>query len=195
MTFVDLFLIFTSCCLNRAKKIATPQVKQANTLSVGKFDTYCWARVEPKGDFQNSRGVKEWAESKIDAGAKYIVVDLENCKGMDSTFMGNLAGLAIKLTCTGGELQIVDASDKCVNLLDELGVSVLMNVNPKNTAWSANKDSIRSRLSMLGVCMSGDATSHVYETHKKLCEVDSKNELKFNAVLECLEAEICNKKN
>ena len=38
-----------------------------------------WIRVEGKGSFQNSHGMKEFAKLMITRGAKQFVIDLENC--------------------------------------------------------------------------------------------------------------------
>lgn len=108
--------------------------------------------------------------------------------------MGNLAGLAMKLTGLGGGLQVTDASEKCVNLLEDLGLSPLMDMNPPNAAWEEAKEHIREQLEVIDGDRGESNAEHIYETHKKLCEVDTQNEEKFNSVLECLEAELYNKK-
>lgn len=192
--FVDLL-----DCKSRftVKGFANPplsQVSTKNIISVGKFDGFCWVRCNSKGNFQNSPIVKKWLEEQVLAGIKTVVVDLETCTGMDSTFMGNLAGLAMKLTGLGGGLQIADASEKCVNLLEDLGLSPLMETNPPSAAWQAAKEHIREQLEVIeGDLIEGKA-EHIYETHKKLCEADAHNEERFNSVLECLEAELSDKK-
>ena len=142
----------------------------------------------------NSQVVKQWAEAQIDTGVNSIVVDMEMCLGMDSTFMGNLAGMAMKLTQVSGGLLIADATEKCVSSLEELGISSLMKINPTDQIWQDRKVSIRERLTVIEESPTVDKAMHVYETHKKLCEADTSNEEKFSAVLECLEAEISNKK-
>lgn len=77
--------------------------------------------------------VKECAERGMNEGRSVIVVDLEACVGMDSTFMGMLAGIAIKLTKlpAGGVLQIAGASERNVQSLEDLGLDALMDINPE----------------------------------------------------------------
>jgi len=165
-----------------------------STILVGNFDEFCWIRCEDKGNFVNSPLVKEWLEEQMKTGTKVAVVDLQTCSGMDSTFMGNLADFAMKLTAVGGGLQIADASEKCVSLIEDLGLGSLMKLNPQDEVWQPNKDSIREKLEDLDPKSSLNKTQHIYETHKKLCEADSENDSKFRTVLECLEAELANKK-
>ena len=44
-----------------------------------------WIRVEGKGSFQNSQGLKKFADLMIDRGSKEFVIDLENF-GLHQTF-------------------------------------------------------------------------------------------------------------
>ena len=67
------------------------------------FGDLIWLRVEGKGCFQNSPMLKEFCVAMVERGALKIVVDLENCPVMDSTFMGVLSGIACRLADKGDE--------------------------------------------------------------------------------------------
>ena len=55
----------------------------------------------------NSPAVKAFCDERIADGETLVVVDLGGCTGMDSTFMGTLAGIAARLSAKdGGVLQI-----------------------------------------------------------------------------------------
>ena len=70
------------------------------------------------------------------AGVSSIVVDLEECKGMDSTFMGTMAGLAMRLMkIPGGKLQVAAPSDRSRKSLEDLGLDVLMDIDPQESSW------------------------------------------------------------
>jgi len=113
---------------------------------------------------------------------------------MDSTFMGNLVDLAMRATRAGGGLQIVDASEKCVDLIEGLGLAMLMEINPEQADWEEDKECIRSQLVMIEANGGIDKAQHVYETHKKLCEADANNEDKFSAVIDCFESKLPGKR-
>ena len=56
-----------------------------------------WVRVEGKGSFLNSGNLKQFAREVVDRGYREFVIDLHDCAMMDSTFMGTMAGLALRL--------------------------------------------------------------------------------------------------
>ena len=65
--------------------------------------------VKGKVHFMNSPAVKAFGDERIAAGETCLVVDLGACTGMDSTFMGTLAGMAARLSApTRGCLQIAE---------------------------------------------------------------------------------------
>ncbi|MBR2144534.1 MAG: STAS domain-containing protein, partial [Akkermansia sp.] len=82
------------------------------SLTYHEFDDCLWIRCNSRGSFVNSPSLKSIAEKYISRGGKVIVVDLEICPGVDSTFMGTLAGLARKLMGTGGVLQIATPTQR-----------------------------------------------------------------------------------
>lgn len=164
-------------------------MKQPSIISVGKHENLCWIRCESKGSFLNSSIVKQWVDEQFTSGEKLFVMDLQNCTGMDSTYMGNMVDLAVRANSAGGGLQVVDASEKCVSLLEGLGIASLMDINPSEPDWKDSQDEIRKNLLMIEASGSIDKAQHVYETHKKLCEADSQNQEKFSAVIDCFESE------
>ena len=164
-----------------------------NQILVGKFDNISWIRCEGKGSFQNSPRMKQWSESHIEAGGDCVVIDLEACSGMDSTFMGTMAGVAMKLTkLPNGSLQVVGANHKNKSSLEDLGLSMLLDIDPQDDTWQSDIDIIRESLEASSNS-SNNNVKHVYDAHKQLCEVDENNDEKFSTVLDVLEAELKNR--
>lgn len=167
-----------------------------NPILVSRESEFSWARCEGKGSFKNSAILKDWCEAEIKDGAKCLVIDLAECKAMDSTFMGTLAGLAMLLARTsGGKVQIAEPGEKNTNLLEDLGLGSLLEIAPDDVSWREQISDIRAGLQP---CISDAATfdqgGNVLEAHKKLCEADSKNNEKFATVLDFLESELESKK-
>ena len=78
-----------------------------DTLDVGETDGYVWVRINGKGSFNSSPPLKGFVERRIESGETRFVIDLGDCPAMDSTFMGTLAGLAMRLAkSSGGRLQL-----------------------------------------------------------------------------------------
>src|SRR5688572_1420040 len=102
-----------------------PVITQPSIL-VGTSDRTVLVRVEGKGSFLNSTGLKEFAREMTNRGFREFVVDLQNCPVMDSTFMGTLAGVALRLRELGqGHLQVTNLNDRNQDLLSNLGLDQL----------------------------------------------------------------------
>ncbi len=163
----------------------------SNTILTGKIDGLGWVRCEGKGSFMNSPKLKAWGDEELKAGTVHIVVDLETCTGMDSTFMGTMAGLAMRLAkVENGLLEVASAGSKNKQSLEDLGLSALMQINPEQPLWVDQEASFRNSLTEYGLANSTDRTQHVFDAHKTLCDADESNNEQFSTVLDCLEAEL-----
>jgi anti-anti-sigma regulatory factor len=143
-----------------------------------------WIRVEGRGSFQNSPALKEFSRRLIEEGRRKFVVDLKNCPAMDSTFMGTLAGLAIRLRDTGsGELWVVNRNERNAELLAGLGIDPLFSDNPLPCAQRADcREAIHHAADK-------SATREVIrEAHDTCVAVDPRNAEKFSDVLDHLQA-------
>jgi anti-anti-sigma regulatory factor len=169
-------------------------VSNQNQILVGKFDGFSWIRCVGKGSFTNSPQMKQWAETHVAAGRHTVVVDLEVCTGMDSTFMGTMAGIAMRLAkFPDGVLQVTGANEKNRNSLEDLGLSLLLEIEPKDPVWKDRIASIRNSLQECSLKSAVDRTQHVFDAHKRLCDADESNDEKFSTVLDVLEAELENR--
>jgi anti-anti-sigma regulatory factor len=164
----------------------------------GIFDGFSWIRCEGKGSFLNSPSLKAFGVERIAAGDRCLVVDLEACTGMDSTFMGTLAGLATRLSAQdGGVLQIADAGQRNRHSLEDLGLDFLIQIDPEEAAWRKDIQTIRSQLvssNPAGPQGNLHKAVHVLEAHKVLSETNEKNLRTFSTVVTLLESEVEEKK-
>ena len=97
-----------------------------SSIQVGVSGPAVWVRVEGKGSFLNSGNFKQFAREMVDRGYREFVVDLHDCAMMDSTFMGTMAGLALRLKELGqGHLRVVYCGEHSRQLLTGLGLDQL----------------------------------------------------------------------
>lgn len=145
-----------------------------------------------KGSFLVSPVVKAFGDEAVSTGVRCLVVDLGACTGMDSTFMGTLAGLAARLSVVdGGTLQIADASERNRRSLEDLGLDFLMEIDPPAADWRGKVDEIRKALKAPGIGVSqGNQARHVLEAHQVLSQANESNARKFSTVVNLLEAEL-----
>lgn len=163
-------------------------------IVVGIFPGFSWIRCEGKGSFVNSSDVKAFGDDRIAAGERRLVVDLGNCSGMDSTFMGTLAGLAARISAkSGGVMQVADAGERNRQSLEDLGLDFMMEIDPPAADWRGQMVDIRCALKPLGkqgALPSLDRARHVLEAHKILSDVNEENAREFETVVKTLEEQI-----
>jgi anti-sigma B factor antagonist len=172
-------------------------VTAQNAILVGHYGGFIWIRAEGKGSFLLSPALKECAEALMSADHSSLVIDLEDCSGMDSTFMGTLAGLAIRVSKNfGGNVHVVAASERNHRSLEDLGLDFLMKINEAGMPWEGHLDEVRSSLR---ACEVNRATAirtraeHILDAHRKLSGLNEANTEKFEGVLSVLQAELSRK--
>jgi hypothetical protein len=100
-------------------------------------------KVQGKGSFLNSDNLKEFACGMLDHGYREFVVDLADCATMDSTFMGTMAKVAVRLKELGhGRFRIVHCGSRNQELLSGLGLDGIFDIDanggiPLNVALSS----------------------------------------------------------
>src|SRR5881397_1261769 len=101
-----------------------------STIQVGVRGPTVWVKVEGKGSFLNSGNLKEFAREMLDRGYREFVVDLADCAMMDSTFMGTMASVALRLKELGhGHLHIVHCGNRSQELLSGLGLDQIFDIH------------------------------------------------------------------
>src|SRR5213596_28076 len=101
-----------------------------SSILVGISGPTVWVRVEGKGSFLNSGNLKEFARRMLDRGYREFVVDLAHCAMMDSTFMGTMASVALRLKELGqGHLHVVRCGNRSQELLSGLGLDQIFDIH------------------------------------------------------------------
>lgn len=164
-------------------------------IMTGVFPGFSWIRCEGKGSFLNSSDVKSFGDERIAAGEKLLVVDLGGCTGMDSTFMGTLAGLASRISAKmGGALHVAEPGERNRASLEDLGLDFMMEIDPPTAPWRGRLDEIRASLATRGgkqgSLPSADRANHVLEAHKNLSAINRKNAQEFKNVVDALENDV-----
>ena len=169
-------------------------VKTDHPILVGTFDGFSWIRCVGKGSFLNSPAVKHFGDERVGAGEKRVVIDLGDCTGMDSTFMGTLAGIAARLNASGGNLEIADISERGRQSLEDLGLDCMMAILPANAPWSGRLQEIRSQLAPPRAAspLPGlkDRAKHVLDAHDSLAGADPRNSGRFAGVISILREDL-----
>ena len=163
-----------------------------SSILVGCADKIVWVRVEGKGSFLNSSGLKDFAREMINRGHREFVVDLQNCPVMDSTFMGTLAGIALRLREIGqGSLHVVNLNARNADLLSNLGLDQLFVIGlGELPAVHAGGQSQAIETGAQSGPDRAEQAQTMLEAHEALVEAAPENLTKFKDVLEYLKQDL-----
>lgn len=156
-----------------------------SSIQVGVNGQAVWVKVEGRGTFLNSGDFKQFTREMVNRGYRNFIIDLENCAMMDSTFMGTMAGVALRLKELGqGHLHVIHCGERSRELLTGLGLDQLFEIHsegavaPQCAAIAAMPESKR------------ETTRDMLAAHEALCQAAPQNFSKFKDVLEFLKQDL-----
>jgi anti-anti-sigma factor len=167
-----------------------------DSLTAAYIDHIAVIRVEGRGSFKISPPMKQFIHQVIEKkSAERIVIDMSDCTGMDSTFMGVIAGLACLIKSKPDlDFKLINLSDKNQKLLVTLGVDRVVNYS-----LAGDKDTDQENCQICdGKILEADfsdklnAAKTTLEAHETLVDINPENLSKFKSVLEFLEEDVRN---
>jgi len=141
-------------------------------------------KINGKANYLNCNSFHEFIETIIAGGSRQIFIDFEDCKGMDSTFLGILAGSAIDLRqlTPAGDLVVGNLSERNYELIRNLGLQNLLTVAKGTAKFGDNFDALKNQ-------EVSDAKS-ILKAHENLTEADKGNVAKFQDVIAFLRNQV-----
>ncbi len=152
-------------------------------------DKLACIKIKGRANFTSSLDFKTVIEELIGKGFSCIVLDLTDCLLMDSTFLGVLAGLGLKMNsdkkADGHAIELMNPNPRIAELLENLGVLHLFHVMagpaPEMAAGGVEQAAVpevkASREEVISNCL---------EAHKLLMAIDPANIPKFKEVTQFL---------
>ena len=162
-----------------------------SSILVGVNGPAVWVKVEGKGNFLNSGSLKEFAQEMVNRGYREFVIDLENCAMMDSTFMGTMAGVALRLKELGhGHLHVVHCGDRSRELLSGLGLDQIFNIRSNGAAGPGCEQIREGARGGSAEEKKREQAETMLEAHQALCEAAPENLSRFKDVLDYLKQDL-----
>jgi anti-sigma B factor antagonist len=158
-----------------------------SSLKVGLAGPTVWVRVEGRGTFQNSTGLRDVADQMIRRGHRQFIIDLGPCELMDSTFLGTLTEIALHLKQQGeGELGFVRANKRHLGRLASFGLDgILAAGNYADTPPPA------SPLNELATNQSREEKrKNIMAAHEALVRSNPQNAILYKDALDFLKGEV-----
>ena len=165
-----------------------------NGISVGRSNGEVRVHVAGRGTFRNGQPLRRYALEMIGNGVRQFVVDLGQCEGMDSTFLGVLAGIGLQLRepATHGQLRLANVSPRNLELLQTVGLDRLFDLTPVSEPEPVGLQMQRlpdSELAQLPkVAAKNETADLMLEAHTNLIRADNRNLAKFKDVTAVLSA-------
>ena len=162
-----------------------------SSIQVGVRGPTVWVKVEGRGSFLNSGNLKEFAREMLDRGYREFVVDLADCAMMDSTFMGTMASVALRLKELGhGHLHIVHCGNRSQELLSGLGLDQIFDIHGNGQRPPECEELERSARGQSSEAQKQKQAETMLEAHEALCEAAPENILRFKDVLDFLRQDL-----
>jgi anti-anti-sigma regulatory factor len=148
-------------------------------------------KVEGRGSFLNSGNLKEFAREMLDRGYREFVIDLADCAMMDSTFMGTMASIALRLKELGhGHLHIVHCGNRSQQLLSGLGLDQIFDIHSDGAHAPECGALEQATRDQAPHSRKREEAETMLEAHEALCEAAPENIFRFKDVLDFLRQDL-----
>lgn len=175
----------------------TEPAPDPDRLEVAVVNNIGFIHVIGRGSFKVGTGMKQFGMAAIARGCRRVVVDMAECTGMDSTFMGVLAGLAFRLKAhDNGELLVVNLSPRTRNLLVTLGLDQVVSTYMAGATPREYQAVLDAGYDLTPIAAGGDSRETtartILEAHENLVNLSPENLPRFQDVLTFLREDLRN---
>lgn len=147
-------------------------------------------RVCGRASFQNSQYVRDYIQQSVREGHRRFIFDFFECTGMDSTFLGVLAGAALDLrkAVPTGTLVLTRLGQRNLELVRNLGLHRLAAVVTGDDLAELQRE---GGTALVGPKLTeNEAAKLVLDAHLRLVEADEANRSKFQDVISLLKGRV-----
>ncbi|WPJ94308.1 STAS domain-containing protein [Coraliomargarita algicola] len=156
---------------------------QQPTFLVSAYSDPVVVKINGKANYLNCNSFREFIETILSSGSRRIFIDFEACKGMDSTFLGILAGTAIELR------KLTPAGELVVGKLGERNYELICNLGLQNLLTVSDEAEVADNFSALKNQEVSDA-KNILKAHENLTVADKENVAKFQDVIAFLRNQV-----
>lgn len=152
-------------------------------------DETLFIRIIGRGSFKVAAPMKQFiARISEEQSLSLIAIDLKECIGMDSTFMGVLAGLSGRLKKDGQTLELINLSEKNIHLLTTLGVDQVLSYY--NNSHGLNTPESATESLPTDTASKKEMAETALTAHENLVKISDENKPRFKRVIEFLKEDV-----
>jgi hypothetical protein len=162
-----------------------PAPPPVNSLNVARSADTVILRPVGLGNMKVAMGLMDFTREMLRSGFTSFVFDLQDCKGLDSTFMGAMVGLAAESEEHGGSTAVVNAGAANLELLQIVGADRFLRLKGEYRMEELETETLdfsspspERRLEL------------VRQAHENLVDIDKRNAERFGAFLRQLSREL-----
>ena len=146
-----------------------------------------FVRIKEKASYLNCAPLRSFLHEMVKEGNKFFVIDFENCSSMDSTFLGILVGLSLKLKKEnqGGSLTLLNLVGRNLETVENLGIHKIALVSSEFISSPNDLENLQVKAEEEKAC-----TEVIYRAHKTLLDLNQKNSRIFRDVVNYLEQKV-----
>jgi anti-anti-sigma factor len=169
----------------------------SGNLLVAVRDTFALVKVTGRATFKLAPSLRRFCSAALGSGCEEVVFDMEECTGMDSTFMGVLAGISIRSAdgTRARRVIMMNLTPKTHSMLATLGLARVLECHEAGDMPTALKQRLSDSLHLdalkedngINQQMSLDT---MLQAHQHLVDVAPENMVRFRDVLTYLDQEI-----
>ena len=141
-------------------------------------------KVCSKATYLNCESIRKFFEEQKKIGQKRYIIDFQDCLGMDSTFLGILVGVALKIRAEndGGSLILLNLRERNLETVCNLGIHQITEISSEEV-----KDAKQLKELVQNSSSSSVGSETIYNAHKALMNLNEKNLKVFSDVVSYLE--------
>ncbi|MFP4351546.1 MAG: STAS domain-containing protein [Puniceicoccaceae bacterium] len=145
-------------------------------------------RINGRASYLTSAPVNQLFSHLFDRGQARVLVDFSGCTGMDSTFLGILAGAAMRIRrdFPGGRLELANLGPRNLELVRNLGLHRILSVRTGDPSRGDRGGASGGKALPSGEVEAGS----ILEAHENLVSADERNAAKFQDVIQYLKKEV-----
>lgn len=164
-----------------------------SSILVACLGSVAWVKMSTTADHHSAPCVKEFLYNRLDNGTKQFVVDLNECRGIDSTFIGMLFTLASKVKPQKGGVQVINPGERNATSIRKLGMDQYIDVDLEGTEWLEERELVATNLGNPLECKAStkrERAELILEAHEALIAANEENRSRFYDVVEFMKKDL-----
>jgi len=147
-------------------------------------------KIRGRANYLNCGPVSSFFEKVIAGGTRHVLIDFDQCTGMDSTFLGIIAGAALEMRSQdpSGSLTLCRLGSRNLELIRNLGLHRLVHVETAEGEADFEEDEVQPITTQAREDIANART--ILEAHENLVQTDERNAERFQDVLSFLKKQV-----